>query len=387
MPPRSLGYQPSLDGLRGLAVTAVIGYHLHYCSGGSSGVTLFFTLSGFLITCLLIEEFDRAGRISLRNFYLRRGLRLLPALVAVLTVDVIFVLSTRSGWQLKADLASAAVTFGYVSNWVQAYRLLPLNQLGHTWSLAVEEQFYLMWPPLLLLLIARLRLSGARLAFWIAVAAACFTLERFVLASAGSSMLRLYNGLDTRADGLLLGAAAAVAFRYRLLERWPTLERAVGPVGALAFVGLLLHTFLGLGAEPRSTSPTSLGTHTVVAQLTAVTILALNSKDEWLGGRMLHAFLRFEPLQYLGRISYGLYLWHYLLFVMLDEARLDIPEWSLALLKCGATLGVATVSYYALERPCLRLKNRFGPLQREGHEPSRKPAPYGEPSLIARIQG
>jgi peptidoglycan/LPS O-acetylase OafA/YrhL len=214
---------------------------------------------------------------------------------------------------------------------------------------------------LLLFLLSRLRLSQARLATVIALGAVALAVERFVLADLGASANRLYNGLDTRADALLFGAAAGVAFRMRLFERWTQLSRAVGWAGAAASVMLACHLFLGLGAVPKSTSLASIGSHTVVGLGAVVVILALTTRSAEPG--WLHKLLAFRPLQEAGKISYGLYLWHYLLFTMLDEAHVSGPEWFRAALKCGVTLAVAVVSYHALERPCLRLKGAFAPAQ------------------------
>jgi peptidoglycan/LPS O-acetylase OafA/YrhL len=361
-----------------MAVVAVVAFHLGYTAGGLSGVTVFFTLSGFLITCLLMEEFGAAGRISLRNFYVRRGLRLLPALLAVLVVDVVFVLLLRTGWNRKAELAGAAATLLYSSNWVEAFNLLPLRQLGHTWSLAVEEQFYFLWP-LVMLVLCRLRLSRTLVATVIILAAASLTAERFVLAGLGASASRLYTGLDTRADALLFGAAAGIAYRTRLIETSSRLGRAVGWIGPAAFVALALHLFFGFAAVPKSTSVQSIASHSVVGILTAVLILAMTIGLQ--EQSFVRALLMSRPLQYLGRISYGIYLWHFLLFSMLDEANLGGPEWFQVMLRCGLTLATAAVSYHFLERPCLRLKSSFAPAQRKYAAAVDADLPYQIPAV------
>ena len=353
---RRLGYQPALDGVRGIAVIAVIGYHLGYFIGGSAGVTLFFTLSGFLITSLLLEEFAQRDAISLRNFYIRRGLRLLPALFALLAVDVLFILTFRTGWTQKADLASVAVTLLYSSNWVQGWQLLPLNQLAHTWSLSVEEQFYLLWP-LLVVLLCRLRLGTLRMAIVIAIAAACSAIARFALMYSGASAMRLYNGTDTRAEALLLGAVAAVAFGAGLLRTPTGSRRSIQWAGTLAFVMLVLYMFAGVGAVPRSTSLAYVGSHTVIALLATILIFSLTSGNG-VAGR-LENLLTWRPLRFVGQISYGLYLWHVLVTAMLDEAGIGNASWSYALWTVTITLAISLLSYFIIEKPCLRLKHAF----------------------------
>jgi peptidoglycan/LPS O-acetylase OafA/YrhL len=352
--PRSLGRQPSLDGLRALAVLSVMGLHVGYSAGGNGGVTLFFALSGFLITALLLEEHDKRGHIGLKLFYLRRVLRLAPALCAMLAIDVIFVLLYKHGWELKAGLAGAAAALVYITNWLSAFRLLPLYQILHTWSLAVEEQFYLIWPALLILLL-RFRVTRGRLAAIVFGGAVFFTLERTALALAGAHEMRLYTGLDTRSDALLLGAAAAFAYRYRLLgDRFWS-----GPGGhAIAVVSLAAlatHLFGGVGAVPRSTSAASLASYSAVAVLTTALVLALVSTAQG----PIHRLLSSQPLRYLGTISYGLYLYHYLLFSIVDA---QAPTWSHGVdltVKVLLTLAVSAASYRFIEQPFLRLKERI----------------------------
>jgi peptidoglycan/LPS O-acetylase OafA/YrhL len=351
---RRLGYQPALDGLRALAVLAVVLFHEKLAPGGSGGVTVFFTLSGFLITYLLTEEFETTGRISLGTFYLRRAFRLMPALLVLLVVDVAFVLLVRTGWEWKADLAAAVVTLFYASNWVQAYRLLPLNQLTHTWSLAVEEQFYFIWPVLLGLLF-KLRLRRKQLVGLIAFGAACLALERLALAQHGASAMRLYNALDTRADGLLFGSAAAIVFRSRLLGESRRAVRALGWAGTGSFILLMLHLFAGIGAVPRSTSMASISSHTLLAWLTVVVILALTSPTST--AAFVRQGLTWRPLRFVGQISYGLYLWHGFVVVLVDNAEVQMAAPLLGVLVCGGSLALTLASYYLVEKPCLRLRD------------------------------
>jgi len=238
----------SLDGLRAIAVTAVIGFHLGvgWLSGGLLGVDMFFVLSGFLITGLLVTERDRTGRISLKGFYSRRARRLLPAMLLVLIVTLVV-------WRLTADPSrfpglrgDATATLGYVANWHFAFsgqgyfdQLAPPSPLLHLWSLAVEEQFYLVWP---LVVIITLRFGSRRLLLAVAMAgAAASTALISVLSVRGVDANRLYYGTDTRATAVLVGAALALAA--------PTLVRAAArPRARLAILatGLVAATSLAL---------------------------------------------------------------------------------------------------------------------------------------------
>lgn len=205
-------HRPELDGLRGIAVLVVLASHSRLggfaVEGGLAGVTLFFVLSGFLITSLLAAEFNRGRGVSLRAFYIRRGLRLLPAMGALLVVVTIgYVLSAwPSPPAPQMDLpASLLVVAAYVPNWAQT--VIPMGVLGHTWSLGVEEQFYLAWP---VILIAGLRFLGPRRLAVAALLVAVLVMPwRYVLME-GGNRVHLFLGTDMHADALLLGCALAL---------------------------------------------------------------------------------------------------------------------------------------------------------------------------------
>lgn len=167
--------------------------------GGYLGVDVFFVLRGFLITTLIVEEFDRAGSVSLKNFYIRRILRLAPALIALLTVYCIVSLVTLSENLARKNYLEALITAAYLSNWARAFSIHPPDFLGHTWSLSIEEQFYMLWPILLLGLLRWIRRRSHVVLIAVALALVA-GIERVLLAMAGATSERLYNGLDTRAD-------------------------------------------------------------------------------------------------------------------------------------------------------------------------------------------
>jgi peptidoglycan/LPS O-acetylase OafA/YrhL len=351
--PFRLTYRPALDGLRGIAIIGVVAHHaqIPYVGGGSIGVDIFFVLSGFLITALLVQEADETAGISLRSFYIRRMLRLFPALAVLLAAFVLFphVFGMTQG---EAAMAAGASAF-YMSNWVRAFGLLDLEALSHTWSLAIEEQFYLLWPPVVALFVA----LGIRRQWLMLVALAGIAeaaVMRVVLWHGDESWRRLYNGLDTRIDGLLIGALAAL-----VLASLPSLDvlrrRAFRVVVAAA--ALALGAALPYGRS--SAQAMVFGIGPLVSLCAALVLVGTFAADS-----RIASALEFGPLVWIGRISYGLYLWHYPVIAGVFEnhrlARLGVdPAWWIPI-QIAASLAVATASFYLLERPILRLKQRFG---------------------------
>ena len=209
-----LGYRPELDGLRGLSILLIYIHHLYYpiLPGGFLGVDIFFVLSGFLITCLLIEEWDRECSISLKNFYIRRVLRLIPALLFLIIIVGGFALISLDKRRSIPTYQGIWLTLSYASNWLYALRYFSANNpLGVTWSLAIEEQFYLTWP-LLLSLALRFKLGRRWMIYILVLIIAFVPLHRKLLAEQGASIFRLYYSSDTRADALLIGCLVAFYF-------------------------------------------------------------------------------------------------------------------------------------------------------------------------------
>lgn len=320
--------------MRAVAVTAVVAYHATpWLPGGWAGVDVFFVLSGFLITSLLARELAATGSIALRNFYLRRALRLAPAFAAVLLASLAaaLLLPPPRADNLRAILISAT----YLMNWNRALGLAPVGWLGHTWSLATEEQFYLLWPA------ALLWLRGRRPIISIMALLVVLTTWRCALVAAGADAERTYNGFDTHADALLIGCLLAVvplsaAFRRRAARLVPL------PLAAAAAILLMLRL-----PTPFTQSAGLLLTALVAAWLT---VAALH-------GGWFKSILSLAPLRYTGRISYGWYLWHYPV-VLLGYAHLPHVRGLGALLVLGS-YGAAAASYQFVEKPFLRLKHRF----------------------------
>ncbi len=337
--PFSLGYRPSLDGLRGVAIVMVVLFHFHvpYFSSGFVGVDIFFVLSGFLITVLLCEERRRTGRTDFPAFYRRRALRLFPALGSVLIVLIVYAYLLRPpgrGIPMGAEILGAAF---YVNNWLFAFDILPTGQpLGHTWSLSIEEQFYLTWP-LLIALGSRSRWAGLGLPLFTGLAASASATFRAIHWSLYENWNRAYFGLDTRADALLWGCLAGL-----LVFRW-TPSIALEGAGVLGLIaGSLLSTTREMHLQAGSL---------VIGVSTATLLMGLVSP----GRSPVRRILEWPPLMWLGRISYGLYLWHFLVYHGL--LKLGIVR-GFAGVGIAASLAVAVLSYFTVERPFLRLSRR-----------------------------
>jgi peptidoglycan/LPS O-acetylase OafA/YrhL len=351
-----------LDGLRAVAVLAVIAYHFlpETVIGGYVGVDVFFVISGFLITGLLLRERTRTGRIDLPAFWLRRARRLVPALVPVVTVcsaaayfvggDVL----VRIGSQVLG-----AATFS--SNWLfiaegaSYFDSATPELFRNLWSLAVEEQFYLVWPAAVILL---LHVPSRVLRIGIVAALAVASALAMVLLT-GPDATRVYFGTDTHSFGLALGAALALLVEGRFLDAAGKPGRVVRlgmPVlGALAVGGIVV-----LAVSMNSDDPiTTRGGLAIAAALTAVAIAGATARGSWLG-----ASLDSAPLRWIGERSYGLYLWHWPVLVLLVAALpTEAPAWVAPALALGVTVAAAAASYRFVELP-IRVRGLLGALPR-----------------------
>jgi len=348
--PRST-YLPALDGLRGLAVLSVLLYHggVSAAGGGFLGVDAFFVLSGFLITGLLLGEADRSGRIRLIAFWGRRARRLLPALLVVVFAVICWAHVWASGEARGSLRGDVLATLGYVANWhfVAAggdyfARTGPPSPLQHTWSLAIEEQFYLLWP-LAVMLAVRARRPLVRLRL---VALGGVVISTVLMALlAPHNMNRAYYGTDTRAQALLVGAALATVLPLsgstRPLARGVAARlTSVGAIGALGWL-LLIHT--ASGASP--------GFYRGGFLLAAVCVGALLTAAVRYPAGPLARALSWEPLRLLGVISYGLYLVHWPLFLALSSSSTGTTGATLLAIRLAATGVVALMSYRLIELP------------------------------------
>jgi peptidoglycan/LPS O-acetylase OafA/YrhL len=343
-----LGYRPELDGVRAIAIALVVGLHsFGWPRKGALGVDLFFVLSGFLITTLLLEERAQTGRVSLPAFFRRRALRLLPALLTMLCVyaTVESALGRRPWLGIVFGLA-------YVANIAEAAGSTALQPgLGHLWSLAQEEQFYLLWPALLLIAIRRGVMPLRLLGFLILV----IVIERLVFFANGVALEpRIYRGPDTHADPLLVGCAAAFVFRLR---RPAWVERSSAH---LAIVALALVTAAAIAGAHLGIYFYVLPVLPAFAGICALLILSV----AWTATGPVAWLLATKPFVFLGRISYSLYLWHVPIFVWMGggftsaHPALGHRNPLLAIVAIAAAIAAATASHYVIERPFLRLKSR-----------------------------
>jgi peptidoglycan/LPS O-acetylase OafA/YrhL len=352
--PFRLGYHPALDGIRGVAVLAVMFYHFGapWDQGGFLGVDAFFVLSGFLITSLLVEERARDGRISFGAFYLRRALRLLPALAVMLLASAVVAATILPDDLRDATWRGIAWTVLYAANWQKFFSSASVGMLGHTWSLSIEEQFYLLWPPLLALLLHRGTRPRKLMLLALGLAAASAGTRALLVLGSRETTEQVYNGLHTRADSLLIGCAAALAVSCGLLPgRWP------GPARLLAGVGLPLGLLLCFGkADLNATSVYEWGF------LPFACAVALLLAGLVAGGVRSYA-LESKPLVWLGARSYGLYLWHLPVHQVFLTLKIGDgwPTPALLAANAAATVLVAAACYQVVEKPALELKRRLRP--------------------------
>ncbi len=355
-----LGYQPSLDGIRGFAVLWVIAFHFHLPLGraGLLGVDVFFALSGFLITVLLAQEWQRFGNIQLGNFYMRRVLRLYPALLLLLLVI--------GAIASKAYLVS---TLFYFTNWIMALHLQPVGGLlDHAWSLSVEEQYYLFWPVFLFLML-RLRLPPRWIVLITGALGMASAVYRIIAWNSYHDWYRVYMGTDMHADGLLLGSAFGLATVFGLLPSFTWVRRCL-PLATL----LSVLFFIWVSIDTRLTQDfVPLYGNLGVSIATLILISRLTTYPS----RAVRKVLEFSPLVITGGISYGLYLWHAPIGMILDGAGLP---WNPYLLAAGSllTFAAAGLSSVFLEKPILRIKSRFS---FPPHKPSNQSISYQKGGL------
>lgn len=321
---RRLGYVPALDGLRGIAVLLVIAFHFTGKPlGGGYGVDLFFVLSGFLITTLLLEEHGAIERISLGSFYARRARRLFPALAATLCAYLVY--NAILGRNALATVANYGLYYGNI--YFVVSQAADHTGLGHLWSLAEEEQFYLLWPCLLLIVV-----RAKRPVYWITAFALALVTYRFALIAHGAGMPRLYRAPDTHSEGLLLGAALAFLRQQGFVAgEW------AGKLG------------LALTIPPAVAGDWSVGLPLFEVGAACLIVAAVSNTE-------LARALSFRPLVWVGTLSYSLYLWHSpVLWAFHAHNRL---------IALALTFVLGWLSYRYVERPFRRRAVRVEPAVR-----------------------
>ena len=371
-----------LDGVRGIAVLMVIVTHFaslstanyHYFYAGLLGVDVFFVLSGFLITSILLQEFERTHWINLKRFYVRRFLRLMPAYWACLFLLHFVAPHLLSSWEARQAGSNRTLFFAliYATNWQEVFGDY-IGVFTHLWSLAVEEQFYLIWAPLFLALLMKMKnrvsIAGTTLLLTILL----FVSLEMKIGLGTVSKEYLYGATDCRLIPLLLGALASMAFLWKKLpakfvtSRW--------------FDRLALMSFLAAVVLASRFSVPNISSYRVMPWFAlALTIIIL-----WMVTRsrsIVHSVLSFPPLLWIGRVSYGLYLWHHFFVAFVRD-----QAWPMSMkLGVGIALSfvVTTLSYYLLERPFLKLKKGFAPPAARYVDRNIGPANRAEP-LVADI--
>ena len=356
MPPpvqRDRPYVPGLDGIRALAVLSVIAFHLGVpgAQGGMLGVEVFFTLSGYLITDLLLAHWDRHGNLGLTTFWLRRARRLLPALFLMLIVVSVWV-ALFDAAQLAAVRRQVIAASLYFANWSTiaqhgsyfARFVAPLP-LDHLWSLSIEEQFYLVWPWLLLIGVRAVR-SRRRLALVTLIGAAGSAFLMGQLYHPGYDPTRVYEGTDTRAFALLIGAALAMVRPSRTAMRaaGPSIANVldgIGVAGLVAIAVLIWRT----NAFSSFLYPTGF---VLLSLATAVVVAAVVNPSSRLG-----EILGWGPLRWLGVRSYGIYLWQWPIIVLASPNATGFNFFR-AVPEVAATLLIASLSWQYVEEPIRR---------------------------------
>lgn len=349
-----LGYRRWLDGLRGIAILLVLAFHLGIVPGGFLGVDLFFVLSGFLITRLLLEEWQETGTISFRRFYLRRALRLLPALAVMILACELYTYCFRTFEEWRSLHHEALVAACYLSNWPTLHGVAMMT-LGHTWSLSMEEQFYLLWPIGLWVMLRAGwdRRSIGLTVIGLIVAVMGWRSLQYAQRPATEvervlQVLRLYMGFPTRVDTILVGCLVGLltAGRKVPISRWGKPASMLAfPLAVVALGYMVGHSCLEHGQFYR-------GLFTGVAFLVGVILFRLLAGPV----AIVSGILESAPLVGIGRLSYALYLFHVPILRWLPSLE---RRWAHAALALLLTLGCALVSYFAVEQPCLRLKDRL----------------------------
>jgi len=361
-----LAYLPALDGVRAFAVLAVMMFHggIPHMDGGFMGVDAFFVLSGFLITSLLIGEWRQRLTIKLGAFWARRARRLLPALLLMLLFVAFFASVIVPKGTYGALRLDALSTLLYVSNW--HFILVNSNYFNetaasspllHTWSLAVEEQFYVIWPLVVLGIMHFTRSLRALFALCCAAAVASAT-WMYVLYDGGVNTNRAYLGTDTRSQCLFIGCALAVGLvllsqrsheegRLAKGELWQP-AGATGKMlcGVAGIVGAVAAVLLWVLTTSTSSFPYSGGFFLIGFSVAGIILAAVAAPAS-----IVPRVLSLTPVRYIGRISYGLYIWHWPIYIWLDHARTGLLGYELFAVRVLVTFAVSVVSFHLVERP------------------------------------
>ena len=361
--PGRFAYKPALDGIRALAVVVIMMYHFAQMTtdpillfpGGILSVDLFFVLSGYLITTLLLFEWDSTGTINFKRFYLRRARRLLPALVLVMgAVAAMFLFRDAIGFdsgQIESFRRDAISTLAYVANWNFAFsgqsyfeQFGAPSPLQHMWTLAIEEQFYLIWPIMLFVGLKYIKLSRRAFALVAIVGAWASAVLMAVNFDQDVDPSRLYYGTDTRVQAMLVGVFGAFAL-FKMPTGW-TKKYGGQALGFVAVTTLIL-MFVLASDDPREAPWIYNGGFLLTSIIGMAAVSAGIGSKNTAYARMMG----WLPFRWIGRLSYGLYLIHWPVLVLLDSQRTGLGGLPLMLLRIAVTFSLATLSFYLIESP------------------------------------
>jgi peptidoglycan/LPS O-acetylase OafA/YrhL len=336
-----LGYVPALDGVRAVAVLFVVACHALAVAGGFLGVEIFFVLSGFLITTLLLEEWDAQERIRLTSFYIRRARRLYPALATLLAVWLGLAALGLTPRPLAGEAIGVLVSGTYLANAANAwFYALPLG-LQHLWSLAAEEQFYLLWPPLLVFVL-RKRIRRRGLLRGLLATAVLVSVARTALSLSGGNLTMLYESPATAGAGLLTGCAIA-AMRLQGIAPRPLRGRILDTLGLASLGFLVILAWQGPGASDRVYYTWLMPVVDVASALFVLSVVGN-------GNSLVARVCSLSPLTWCGRISYSLYLVHPVVLVVAELQHPWLGPWR----AIGASFLLAAALHRFVEQPLRR---------------------------------
>ena len=342
----SASYLPSIDGLRTCSVLMVILFHFGIsASPAGLGVLGFFVLSGFLITWLLLKELDRTGTVSVGRFYKRRFLRIFPAFYCFwfLSIALLYVRGHAVPW------AHALSAFAYFSDYYSAIVRPPASYYSHTWSLAIEEQFYLFWPVVVYLLRNKLRWLNRVVVFVIAFV---WLYRPILRLGFGVNQSYIYNAFDTRVDHIMIGCLLAILLKRGLFTavwNWLYKRPYVSVLTAVLLAASVVAAYLDKTALYRD----------LVGFIVDPLLVALLLVQTLLGAGGLWNWLQTGVMRYLGKISYSLYLYQQITLYPVRVLCKAMPVFVQLAIALAFTVAVASVSYYAIERPFLRRKAKL----------------------------
>ena len=371
--PATIPHLPALDGLRGAAVIGVLFFHDDKLRGGYLGVDLFFVLSGFLITSLLVAEQRAAGRIDLKAFWIRRARRLFPAVLALLPAVALYAAIFAKPSELGRIRGDGIATLFYFANWRSIFAgksywdlFSAPSPLEHTWSLAIEEQFYVVWP-LLSFFVLRRGKGSARGLFVVSVVLALASAAAMFFLYSAENTSRAYMGTDTRGASILAGAALGCVLGGKPKDVGGPVGGAPSSYGApraffvrraLDVAGLV--ALAGLGVAWARLDGQSEFLYRGGFWLTELAVLVLIGCASQGDKSLVAKVFSIAPLRWAGLVSYGIYLWHWPLYCLLTAPRVGFGGLPLTALRLGATIAIAYVSYRFLEQPIRRRGVFFG---------------------------